>query len=171
MSDAQPDPADDATAALAARRRGRKSGRRTAPPPVPAPQAPEAAPGEEPPTQIKVSRSALADYLLRTDGYREFGRPAGVYEPVLSPGKTVPLRGDYVTADFDAWEELIPLRAKTPVTRLLFRRGWFVRRDVYDEIVRQRREGASSQPVELPTADEVPPPLSTGPTVGAPAGN
>ncbi|MBC8092159.1 MAG: hypothetical protein H7Y15_09530 [Pseudonocardia sp.] len=89
---------------------------------------------EPSPEEIAVSRSVVAEHVLRTDGRRAFGDPS-VYTAILGPGSVVPLRGDYVRASCDVYETMIPERATTAVERLLWRRGWLIRADVHAAVL------------------------------------
>lgn len=167
--------ADEAgTAAVAARRRSRKA---PPPPPAAAPAPPEvaaaadAADGDaEAPVPVIVSRAALADYLQRADGaqanFGSWGTMSTALPAVLAPHQGIPVRGRYVRAEFDATEQMIPPRARTPVNRLLFRAGWHVREDVYAEILRQHREGTSFEAI---APAEVEPPMKNPEHVPDPA--
>lgn len=134
--------ADDDAANVAARRRGAKAAPRTTVSPGAAPAPVErasAATGQTvaaaAPDSIVVSRTVLAEHVLATDGVVAFGDPGARYTAILSPGSATPLRGDYVQATCDVYEAMIPLRATSPVERLLWRRGWLIRRDVHESVL------------------------------------
>ena len=91
-------------------------------------------------------------------------RPAGlpVLDPLLRRRLTVAELGghvpnaamtDYQVSAFDATEQILPWGCKTPITRLLWRAGQHVRRDVYQTYLNEHPELAESLITEIALPD------------------
>lgn len=193
-----------AAAAVAARRRAKKTG--TLPPPLPEkPKLPEpvaeSKPEPEPeptadvaPAQqraqrvpVVVASSLIAEFEAQTNnGLTSTRLPSGALggparQPLVQPTSnmygTTPHAANYVPAEFDAHETMVPLMAKRPVARLLWRKGWRVRKDFYEEVCKRLstadQAAALHSPAPLPEGRTDPPAEfvaeTAPPAPGAPA--
>lgn len=173
---------EKAAALVAARRRTRKSG--AEPPPLPATpvlDAPVAAdaPAEAPPAYrpgqpVLVSAALHAEFAAHVStgitgarinaGDLMYGGGAAaqaLVQPQSTAYGTTPGDENYVVAEFDAEESMVPPGCKTPVSRLLWQKGWKVRKDFYAAVAQRRsvadQEAARVSPAKLPAGGNQPP--------------
>lgn len=167
----------DTTAALAARRR---TSRRSKPDPtaVPTGQPPAPVAGEAP-VAVIASRTLVSSFssggLGRPIGGVWTGKPLVIEVAPSGFSGVIPHDPDYVVADCDAQESMVPWRCYTPVNRTLWRRGMRVRKDLYDAVMAAHRERAeageahTAPPAELPAgADALPADVIAGGEEGQP---
>lgn len=134
---------------LAARRRATRN-------PTPTPMAAGALPAPVAatvPDRVVASRTLVAAHVgaggpAAPTGGVFAGRPA-ILEPMPATAAVLPQDADYVTAACDAEESMVPPGCYTPVTRLLWHKGYRVRRDLYDAVL---AEHARNTAVGAPTA-------------------
>ncbi|MBA2695557.1 MAG: hypothetical protein H0U62_06855 [Actinobacteria bacterium] len=120
---------------LAARRRATRN-------PTPTPMAAGASPAPVAatvPNRVVASRTLVAAHVgaggpAAPTGGVFAGRPA-ILEPMPATAAALPQDADYVTAACDAEESMVPPGCYTPVTRLLWHKGYRVRRDLYDAVL------------------------------------
>lgn len=173
---------EKAAAAVAARRRARKSGDTppslpSAPGGVESPIAPDVAPVVTAPgTSVLVASSLVSEYAAQVYtgitgariGAQNVSYGAG-QQPLVQPQSNVygtnPHEDNYVVAEFDAMESMVPPGCKTPVSRLLWRAGWRVRKDFYTDVTARRspadQEAARLSPAKMPVGVDAPPPELT----------
>jgi hypothetical protein len=184
-----------AAAAVAARRRAKKTG--SLPPPLPeTPSLPEPVAEPDPaqaeiqtgPTgAVVVASGLIAEFAAQThNGLTSARLPSGAMGvparlPLVQPTSTMygrtPHADNYAVAEFDAHESMVPAMAKQPVSRLLWRKGWRVRKDFYEEVCKRRspadQEAALMSPAGLPEGVTDPPAEfvaeTASPASGAPA--
>lgn len=157
-----------AAAAVAARRRAKKTG--ALPPPLPeTPNLPE--PIAETPVQgrsngpVAVASSLIAEFTAQEPTGLTTAYMGGGGQPLVQPTSNMygitPRADNYVLAEFDASESMVPVGAKQPVSRLLWRKGWRVRKDFYAEVCKRRsaadQEAARVSPAALPAGVTDPP--------------
>jgi len=134
---------------LAARRRATRN-------PTPTPMAAGALPAPVAatvPNRVVASRALVAAHVgaggpAAPTGGVFAGRPA-ILEPMPATAAALPQDADYVTAACDAEESMVPPGCYTPVTRLLWQRGYRIRRDLYDAVL---AEHARNTAAGAPTA-------------------
>jgi hypothetical protein len=168
------DAAVEQARAVAAQRRRRKSGQE--PPPLTTPPAgvldkPVDPSGPPPPPgrPVLVASALVAEFAAQTYNGLTAAWMPGLqpgYQPLVQPTSNaygvMPHAQHYVTAEFDADESMVPPGARQPVSRLLWLRGWRVRKDLYDAVCARRseadQEAARLAPAKLPEgADALPP--------------
>jgi hypothetical protein len=176
MSEETSTSTERAAAAVAARRRARKSG--DVAPPMPTPEALDAPvdPGAAPVTagrggSVLVASSLTAEFAAQVStGVTGARIPTGdLYgtgsQPLVQPMSTIygtmPHADNYVIAEFDAEESMVPPGCRTSVSRLLWQRGWRVRKDFYEAVSQRRsaadQEAARLSPAKLPAGVTEPP--------------
>lgn len=141
MSDTPDTPAPDddtaGTAALAARRRGKKA---QTGPPAPVPGGTPAAVAGAVPHQVVASRTLVSAHLgaegppNATGGVFLSGRPL-ILEPQPTSAVALPDDADYVIAECDAEESMVPSGCITPISRTLWFKGYRIRRDLYEAVL------------------------------------
>ena len=139
---------------LAARRRATRN-------PTPTPMAAGASPAPVAatvPDRVVASRALVAAHLgaggpAAPTGGVFAGRPA-ILEPMPATAAALPQDADYVTAACDAEESMVPPGCYTPVTRLLWQRGYRIRRDLYDAVLAEhaRNTAAGAPTTAAPAA-------------------
>lgn len=186
---------DNAAAAAAAKRRATKNRPNqteaavtAAVEPTPAPAAPII-----PNKPVLVSRAMVAQIIFdaqntsvtgarlpASDG--GYGQPVPIQAPLIQPTSNaygvLPNDREYVTAEFDAIEAMVPEGAKTPVTRVLWQKGWRIHRKLYTAVAERtsaeaQAEAAASvakvpEGANLPPADMVT--ETASPILSAPPG-
>jgi hypothetical protein len=182
MSEENNDAAEKA-AEVAARRRRRKSGEEPPPLPTPAPEVtdkpvdPNGPMAHRPGQPVLVASSLAATFAAQVyTGLTAARIPAGdlygagrqpLVQPMSNSYGVIPHADNYVTAEFDAHESMVPQGARQPVSRLLWLKGWRVRKDFYEAVCARRspadQEAARLSPAKLPEGVTDPPPeLTTG---------
>jgi len=120
------------------------------------------------PTHVVASRALVAAHLgAGGPAYATGGvfadRPL-ILEPVPATAAALPVDdGNYAIAECDADEAMTPPGCYTPVSRLLWRRGYRVRRDLYEAVLAAHAAGVvtgtetAAAPAALPPGvDQVP---------------
>lgn len=166
----------DTTATLAARRR--QARKRPDPAAVPTGEAPAPVGGEQP-VAVIASRTLVAAHssggLGRPVGGVWTGKPLVLETSPSGFAGVIPEDPEYVIADCDAQETMIPPNCRTPVNRTLWHRGMRVRRDLYEAVMAAHRERAATgqaltaPAAEMPAgADAVPADVIAGEVPGEP---
>lgn len=113
-------------------------------------------PADEPLPPLPESHPTMAAALSRRA--MTLGHPADKNQPAVAElGGFVPssTMRDYVVAQFDASEQLVPSGCRTPITRSLWAKGQHVRRDVYQTYLDQHPETMLTvQDVQLPEPED-----------------
>lgn len=150
------------TADVAARRRNRKSA-------VPAEHptgAPPAPVDGTTPVAVIASRTTVSGFVTgspaRPVGGVWMGEPLVLETMPGAVGGIAPENPRYVIAACDAEEHVVPPGCYTPVSRLLWRRGYRVRRDLYERVM---AEHAARVAADIAT---VAPPAALPPGIDAP---
>lgn len=148
----------DSAAGIAARRRNRKSAR---PAEHPTGAAPEPVNGTDP-VAVVASRTLVSDVAgastpARPTGGVWLGEPLVLETSPYAVGGVTVESPTYVVADCDASEQMVPPGCKTPVARILWRKGNRVRRDLYEAVmgahaakVAAGQDPAAAEPAALP---------------------
>lgn len=177
----------ESTASIAARRRQGRQTPTTDSAAVPTGAAP-APVGGEPPVSVIASRTLVSSFHTggpaRPVGGLWNGKPLVVEVGSAGFAGVVPHDPDYVVADCDAQESMVPPGCYTPVSRTLWVRGQRVRRDLYEAVMAAHAGRAAdgtatvAPPAALPEgrdavpadviAGEVPGQATAGTTVAEP---
>lgn len=136
---------------LAAKRRGKRS---TTPAEHPVGEAPAAVHGETP-TNVIANRTTVSGFgsggPARPVGGVWMGEPLVLTTQPYAPGGRAVESARYVIAECEANEHTIPPNCKTPVVRLLWRKGDRVRRDLYEAVMAEHARrvdaGIADQPI------------------------
>ena len=148
-------PKPESATELAARRRATRNPTPVTTMPAGAPPAPVAT---GVPDRVVASRALVAAHLgaggpAALAGGVFAGRPA-ILEPMPATAAVLPQDADYVTAACDAEEAMVPPGCYTPVTRLLWHKGYRIRRDLYDAVLAEhaRNTAAGAPTTAAPAA-------------------
>lgn len=161
---------ETAASDLAAKRRGRRNPK---PAEHPVGEAPAQVHGETPPSVI-ANRTTVSGFgsggPARPVGGVWMGEPLVLTTQPYAPGGQAVESPRYVIAECEANEHTIPPNCKTPVVRLLWRKGDRVRRDLYDAVMaehaKRAEQGVADQPIPaaLPEGvDQLPPDVVASP--------
>lgn len=165
------DPADETAAAIAARRRAAIAPADQAPPAGPAP----AAVGGRPPISVVASRTLVSQIAghgpMRPAGGVWADRPLVIEVAPIGFNGVTPTDPEYVVAQCDAEESVVPPGCRTPTSRVLWQRGMQVRRDLYDAVLAEHERKAAqgrataADPARLPEGRDAVPPqvVASGP--------